>query len=152
MCVAVALADLETQAYWDLSYPSASVPSSPTLDSMISTVRNLLVDAVQLRLRSDVPLSVYLSGGIDSSAVAGIAAHLLREKDRDAKLKIFALETSPRAATWRLVEKWILRQPEAVKPFITEELYVRKKVLFDPLSLLGSSRFKSRISQANVER
>ncbi|KAJ7715870.1 putative asparagine synthase [Mycena olivaceomarginata] len=50
-----------------------------------------LVEAVRLRLRSDVPLAVYLSGGIDSSAIAGIATHLLREKDPSAKLTAFTL-------------------------------------------------------------
>jgi asparagine synthase (glutamine-hydrolysing) len=58
---------------------------------MVSTVRDLLVDAVRLRLRADVPWAVYLSGGIDSSAVAGIATHLLREKDPNAKLTTFTL-------------------------------------------------------------
>jgi asparagine synthase (glutamine-hydrolysing) len=38
-----------------------------------------------------VPLAVYLSGGIDSSAVAGIATHLLREKNPNAKLTTFTM-------------------------------------------------------------
>ncbi|EGO01320.1 hypothetical protein SERLA73DRAFT_51048 [Serpula lacrymans var. lacrymans S7.3] len=58
---------------------------------MIDGVRERLVEAVRLRLRSDVPLGLYLSGGIDSAAVAGIAASLLKEKDPDAKLATFTL-------------------------------------------------------------
>ncbi|KAJ6483949.1 putative asparagine synthase [Mycena sanguinolenta] len=83
--------DIETQAYWDLSYPPAPASPSTSLESMIQTVRDLLVESVRLRLRSDVPWAVYLSGGIDSSAVAGIATKLLREKDPDAKLTTFNL-------------------------------------------------------------
>ncbi|KAF8182234.1 putative asparagine synthase [Mycena galopus ATCC 62051] len=83
--------DIETQAYWDLSYPSASAAPSTSLDSMISTVRDLLVEAVRLRLRADVPWAVYLSGGIDSSAVAGIATQLLRKNDPNAQLTAFTL-------------------------------------------------------------
>ncbi|KAJ7244947.1 putative asparagine synthase [Mycena rebaudengoi] len=77
--------------YWDLSYPAASALPSSTIETMISTVREHLVEAVRLRLRSDVPLAVYLSGGIDSSAVAGIATHLLRQNNPDAKLNTFTL-------------------------------------------------------------
>lgn len=46
---------------------------------MISEVRAHLIEAVELRLRADVPVGIYLSGGIDSSALAGIATHLVRE-------------------------------------------------------------------------
>ncbi|KAJ7914175.1 hypothetical protein B0H13DRAFT_1611841 [Mycena leptocephala] len=61
---------------------------------MISTVRAHLVNAVRLRLRADVPLAVYLSGGIDSAAVAGIATHLLREKDPGARVTAFTMAYS----------------------------------------------------------
>ncbi|KAJ7244941.1 putative asparagine synthase [Mycena rebaudengoi] len=82
---------INVQPYWDLSYPTASALPSSTIETMISTVREHLVEAVRLRLRSDVPLAVYLSGGIDSSAVAGIATHLLRQNNPDAKLNTFTL-------------------------------------------------------------
>ena len=47
---------------------------------MIAHTRKLLLDSVRLRLRADVPVGIYLSGGIDSSALAGMAAHLVREE------------------------------------------------------------------------
>ncbi|KAF9893626.1 hypothetical protein FE257_010938 [Aspergillus nanangensis] len=46
---------------------------------MIAGVRERLIEAVKIRLRADVPIGVYLSGGLDSSCVAGIIAHLMRE-------------------------------------------------------------------------
>lgn len=46
---------------------------------MIAGIRKRLLQAVRLRLRADVPVGVYLSGGLDSSAIAGMVAHLLRE-------------------------------------------------------------------------
>ncbi|KAJ7633527.1 putative asparagine synthase [Mycena polygramma] len=61
---------------------------------------------------------------------------------------------------WTLVEKWILR--EAVKPFITEEIYLRKKVAFNPPPTPATAvpsalnplqkHFKARITQASVEK
>jgi asparagine synthase (glutamine-hydrolysing) len=46
---------------------------------MIAGVRERLLEAVRLRLRADVPVGVYLSGGLDSSSIAGIVAHLIKE-------------------------------------------------------------------------
>ncbi|KAJ7664724.1 putative asparagine synthase [Mycena rosella] len=82
---------IKIQSYWDLNYTAPDTPSTSTVDEMIMTIRSLLFKAVELRLRSDVPLGVYLSGGIDSSAIAGIAMHLLKEKNPNARLATFTL-------------------------------------------------------------
>ncbi|KAJ7939633.1 hypothetical protein B0H13DRAFT_1850406 [Mycena leptocephala] len=49
--------------------------------------------------RADVPLAVYLSGGIDSAAVAGIATHLLRKKDPGARVTAFTMAYSAEPET-----------------------------------------------------
>lgn len=50
-----------------------------SIDEMVAQVRAEIVESIRLRLRADVPVGIYLSGGIDSSAVAGIAKHLTEE-------------------------------------------------------------------------
>ncbi|KAJ7615950.1 putative asparagine synthase [Roridomyces roridus] len=83
--------EVRIERYWDLTYPTPSAPPPGTVDEMISIVRSMLIESVRLRLRADVPLAIYLSGGIDSSCVAGIATQLLREKDPQAKVTAFTL-------------------------------------------------------------
>ncbi|KAK2589869.1 hypothetical protein QQS21_012452 [Conoideocrella luteorostrata] len=71
---------ISIRQYWDQQYPSKNNTENRSVEEMVLSVRELLVDAVRVRLRADVPIGIYLSGGIDSSAVAGILRHLVREK------------------------------------------------------------------------
>ena len=61
--------------YWDFNYPAANA-SAPSLDDReyAERLRAALNDAVRLRLRADVPVGCYLSGGLDSCAVIGLAS------------------------------------------------------------------------------
>lgn len=68
----------EMKPYWSPSYPDKHTPDTRTLEEMIAGLKHHLIDAVKCRLRADVPIGIYLSGGIDSSAIAGIVTHLLR--------------------------------------------------------------------------
>lgn len=59
-------------SYW--SYPSLQQTFPGSFEEAGQCLRDLLRDATQLRLRSDVPVGVLLSGGIDSAIVVGLLA------------------------------------------------------------------------------
>src|SRR5687768_12656800 len=72
--------DVRIQKYWDLPLDGPDPELSALGDSaLIERFRDLLQESVRLRLMADVPLGMFLSGGIDSSAVAALMA---REVDR----------------------------------------------------------------------
>jgi asparagine synthase (glutamine-hydrolysing) len=63
--------------WWDLDYPPAdgAAPWGAAEDAEAAErLFAALDEAVRLRLRADVPVGCYLSGGVDSSAVLGLAA------------------------------------------------------------------------------
>lgn len=61
--------------YWDVDYPRDDAPQTPRSDAeYIEGFRAVLEEAVKTRLRADVPVGCYLSGGIDSCAVLGLAS------------------------------------------------------------------------------
>jgi asparagine synthase (glutamine-hydrolysing) len=61
------LIELDYKSYWQLSDRSEEFSSE---ESLIENLRELFFDAVRLRLRSDVPIGILLSGGLDSSSIA----------------------------------------------------------------------------------
>jgi asparagine synthase (glutamine-hydrolysing) len=66
---------VQLNKYWDFNYPAASAQASPRSDAdYAAEFREALEEAVRIRLRADVPVGCYLSGGLDSCAVLGLAA------------------------------------------------------------------------------
>lgn len=68
------------QQYWDTNYPRKSELSFTTEEAIIKEVKDKLEEAILIRTRSDVPIACYLSGGVDSSTVLGIATRLTNKK------------------------------------------------------------------------
>ncbi|MGZ5026053.1 MAG: asparagine synthase (glutamine-hydrolyzing) [Methylobacter sp.] len=77
---------LHESIYWDWRFPEQDTYHPGSDDDQAGQLYDLLADATSIRLRADVPVGAYLSGGLDSSAlVALIRGH------SDAPLKTFSI-------------------------------------------------------------
>src|SRR5262245_7121223 len=70
----------QTRRYWSLPHRAEQLP--PTQASCVAEVRHRLEGAVRSHLMSDVPLGIFLSGGIDSSALAAMMARAVPDRIR----------------------------------------------------------------------
>ncbi|QDV12011.1 Asparagine synthetase [glutamine-hydrolyzing] 1 [Rosistilla oblonga] len=68
---------LETslKRWWDLEFPESHVENADPAE-YVQGVQDRLIDAVATRLEADVPVGCYLSGGIDSCSILGLATTL----------------------------------------------------------------------------
>ncbi len=66
---------IRTDRYWDMDFPVLGErDESQSEEHYIELVREQLLEAVRLRLEADVPVGCYLSGGIDSCSILGLAS------------------------------------------------------------------------------
>ncbi len=78
---------LKIHEYWKLE----AKPHEENLRSTIETTKNLLIDAVERQLVSDVHLCTFLSGGLDSSAISAIASNYYKNRGRET-LDTFSID------------------------------------------------------------
>lgn len=93
--------DINKTCYWK---PDYEAKSEVNIVSASSTVLELLENAVKIELMSDVPVGVFLSGGLDSSAVALFAAKHSKQKVKSFGVR-FEESTHDESADSRLVAR-----------------------------------------------
>ena len=81
--------EITQQRYWSLNFTGgdpAGKPNAEQTEKYLDELRDLLIDATQIRLRADVPVGAYLSGGLDSSLTTAIIRNHTQNK-----LKTFSI-------------------------------------------------------------
>jgi asparagine synthase (glutamine-hydrolysing) len=82
---------IDIQKYWDVSFARPEQHHSEA--DYIARFDELFREAVRLRLMADVPLGMFLSGGIDSSAIAAVMSRMVSEP-----IKTFSVAFAEREA------------------------------------------------------
>ena len=75
---------IETRKYWDFKYEKITEIKSEA--EYVETLRELIKEAVKVRLISEVPLGAFLSGGVDSSTIVGMMSQI-----SDKPVKTFSI-------------------------------------------------------------
>jgi asparagine synthase (glutamine-hydrolysing) len=85
--------NVSTRAYWDIPVGHVSEELAGLSDrDVVGRFRELLEESVRIRLMADVPLGMFLSGGLDSSVIAALMAGMI-----DRPLQTFSVAFKERA-------------------------------------------------------
>jgi asparagine synthase (glutamine-hydrolysing) len=86
--------------YWQMDFPDRGQEDRGDRRRGVSDFENVLAGAVERRLRADVPVTAYLSGGVDSSIVVALASRLRGRPIPTFTIRLTdpALDEAPQAA------------------------------------------------------
>nr|AIA11354.1 asparagine synthase (glutamine-hydrolyzing) [uncultured bacterium] len=101
---------LKIRQYWKLD----SFRHEDDFDTTVANVRELLQDAVERQLVSDVPICTFLSGGLDSSMISAFAAKKF-ERENLGKLHTFSIDYKGNDKNFKKSDF----QPDPDAPFVT---------------------------------
>jgi asparagine synthase (glutamine-hydrolysing) len=69
--------DISDRAYWQMDFPDLGEEDrGEDQGKLVDDFERVMLNAVSKRLRADVPVGAYLSGGVDSSMIAALSCHL----------------------------------------------------------------------------
>lgn len=77
---------LDTWKYWDIT----DIENTDSFEQVLEKTRFLVTDSIERQLVSDVPLTTFLSGGLDSSLISSVAAR--KYKNEGKELHTFSVE------------------------------------------------------------
>lgn len=141
------------ERFWDLSFTKEPEPLRE--DEYVARFSELFRESVRLRLMADVPLGMFLSGGIDSSAIAAVMSELVKEP-----IKTFSVAFAEREANELEYARVVARafqtdhhemivSPEQFFAALPELIYHEDEPIAHPSSVALS--FVSRLAREHVK-
>jgi asparagine synthase (glutamine-hydrolysing) len=108
---------ISEHAYWEMDFPDRG-DEDPGHDSraLVDRFEQIMLQAVEERLRADVPVGAYLSGGVDSSMTTALACHLKGPAINTYTIRVDAPELDELSAA-KLVARHIGTKPPIVQEF-----------------------------------
>ncbi len=93
-------AKIEERAYWSIDFPDQGQEHRGTRGELVDKFESLLFDSVDRRLKADVPVAAFLSGGVDLGTILALAKSVRGKAPETFTSKILnpALDESEKAA------------------------------------------------------
>ncbi len=108
---------INERAYWEMDFPDQGDENhGEDARILVDRFEKLMLQAVEKRLRADVPVGAYLSGGVDSSMIAAMACHLRGPAINTYTIRVDAPELDELSAANR-VARHIGTKPPIVQEF-----------------------------------
>ncbi len=146
---------LTLSRYWSIEYPDAAddrVPSHAKEADIESEVLEIFTDATRIRLRSDVPIGAYLSGGFDSSVTAAAIKRSGVSRLRTFSVEFDSAEYDESAFQKQMIDALgaehssIVCRPEDIGNLLPDTVWHAERPLLRtaPAPMLGLSRLVQR--------
>ena len=108
---------ISERAYWEMDFPDCGEENrGGDPRALVDHFEKLMLQAVEERLRADVPVGAYLSGGVDSSMITALACHLKGPAINTYTIRVDAPELDELSAA-NLVARHIGTKPPIVQEF-----------------------------------
>lgn len=146
---------VDVKYYWDVCPGDVAEGNSRSAAEYIAEWHELFRTSVKLRLMSDVPLGVFLSGGIDSSAIVGVMSQMVAEPIKTFSVAFNAPEANEReyarvaAQTFRTDHHEIVVEPSDFAAALPRLIWHEDEPLAHPASV--ALYFVSQLAQRYVK-
>ncbi len=84
--------EIRIQRFWDIPFYAPDEQLDWPVDQIRERILELLIDAIRIRLRADVPVGCYLSGGLDSSGITALVV-----KNFNSQVRTFGIQFEEKA-------------------------------------------------------